>query len=99
MRFMIQDNAPYLISGGRAYPVELTEDKAVKIDKENAFETDKIGHLSINEVVAKIGYTKKRESHEEEPEHKEAQPGDIHDKEDKPTEAKRGRKPKRLPKE
>ena len=36
MRFIIQDGTPYLISGGRAFPVEITEKKEVIIDKETA---------------------------------------------------------------
>lgn len=66
MRFMIQDGMPYLISGGRAFPVEITEKKEVIIDKENGFETDKIGHLMLCEVIAKIGYAKKQEEPQEE---------------------------------
>lgn len=66
MWFLIQDGAPYLISGGRAFPVEITEKKEVKIDEKNSFETDKIGCLMLNEVIAKIGYTKKQEEPQEE---------------------------------
>lgn len=61
MRFIIQDGMPYLISGGRAFPVEITDKKEVIIDRENGFETDKIGCLMLDEVIAKIGYTKKQE--------------------------------------
>lgn len=60
MRFIIQDGMPYLISGGRAFPVEITDKKEVIIDRENGFETDKIGCLMLDEVIAKIGYTKKQ---------------------------------------
>lgn len=66
MRFLIQDGAPYLISGGRAFPVEITENKEVKIDKENGFMSDKNGYLTLDEVIAKIGYTKKKENPQEE---------------------------------
>lgn len=66
MRFAIQDGAPYLISGGRAFSVEITEDKAVKIDKDNGFISDKAGYLTLDEVIAKIGYTKKKEETQEE---------------------------------
>lgn len=82
MRFIIQDNAPYLVSGGRAFPVEITEKKDVIIDGENGVETDKIGHLTIDEVIAKIGYTKSREDPQKE-------------SEDRPEE-KRGRKKSNL---
>lgn len=61
MRFIIQDGAPYLISGCRAFPVEITDKKEVIIDRENGFETDKNGCLMLDEVIAKIGYTKKQE--------------------------------------
>lgn len=66
MRFMIQDNAPYLISGGRAYPVEITESKDVIIDHENGFDTDNPGCLMLNEVIAKIGYTNKQTDQQKE---------------------------------
>lgn len=66
MRFIIQDGMPYLISGGRAFPVEITEKKEVIIDKENGSMSDETGYLTFDEVVAKIGYTKKREEPQEE---------------------------------
>lgn len=65
MRFIIQDGAPYLISGGRAFPVEITEKKEVIIDKENGVMSDETGYLTLDEVIAKIGYTKKDEPQEE----------------------------------
>lgn len=65
MRFVIQDGAPYLISGGRAFPVEITEKKDVIIDNDNASMTDETGHLTLDEVIAKIGYTKKDAPQEE----------------------------------
>ena len=58
MRFIIQDGMPYLISGGRAFPVEITEKKEVIIDKENGAMSDAKGYLTLDEVIAKIGYTK-----------------------------------------
>lgn len=61
MRFIIQDGMPYLISGGRAFPVEITDKKEVIVDRENGFETDKIGCLMLDEVIAKIGHTQKQE--------------------------------------
>ena len=60
MRFIIQDCMPYLISGGRAFPVEITEKKEVIIDKENGAMSDEKGYLTLDEVIAKIGYTKKQ---------------------------------------
>lgn len=60
MRFIIQDGMPYLISGGRAFPVEITEKKEVIIDKENGTMSDEHGYLTLDEVIAKIGYTKKQ---------------------------------------
>lgn len=56
---------PYLISGGRAFPVEITEKKEVIIDKENGSISDEVGYLTLDEVIAKIGYTKKDEPQEE----------------------------------
>ncbi len=66
MRFILQDGMPYLISGGRAFPVEITEKKEVIIDKESGHMTDETGYLTLDEVVAKIGYTQKREEPQEE---------------------------------
>lgn len=65
MRFIIQDGMPYLISGGRAFPVEITEKKEIIIDKENGSMSDEVGYLTIDEVIAKIGYVKKDEPQEE----------------------------------
>lgn len=65
MRFIIQDGMPYLISGGRAFPVEITEKKEVIIDKENGSMSDEVGYLTLDEVIAKIGYTKRDEPQEE----------------------------------
>lgn len=66
MRFIIQDGMPYLISGGRAFPVEITEKKEVVIDKENGSMSDETGYLTLDEVIAKIGYTKRQEDPQEE---------------------------------
>lgn len=66
MRFIIQDGMPYLISGGRAFPVEITEKKEVVIDKENGSMSDEVGYLTLDEVIAKIGYTKRQEEPQEE---------------------------------
>ncbi len=59
---------PYLISGGRAFPVEITEKKEVVIDKENGSMSDEVGYLTLDEVIAKIGYTKRQEEPQEEKE-------------------------------
>lgn len=61
MWFSIQDGAPYLISGGRAFPVEITDKREVVIDNDNSSETRETGYLTLDEVIAKIGYTKKQE--------------------------------------
>lgn len=61
MWFSIQDGAPYLISGGRAFPVEITEKREVIIDNDNSSETRETGYLTLDEVIAKIGYAKKQE--------------------------------------
>jgi hypothetical protein len=66
MRFIIQDGTPYLISGGRAFPVEITEKKEVVIDKENGSMSDETGYLTLDEVIAKIAYTKKQDEPQEE---------------------------------
>ena len=73
MRFIIQDGAPYLISGGRALPVEITEKKEVIIDKESGVMSDETGYLTLDEVIAKIGYTKKEEPQEEKKRGKKSQ--------------------------
>lgn len=66
MWFSIQDGAPYLISGGRAFPVEITDKREVVIDNDNSSETRETGYLTLDEVIAKIGYTKKQEEPQEE---------------------------------
>lgn len=60
MRFMIQGGTPYLISGGKAYPVEITEERAVKVDYENGSIANEEGHLTLDEVIAKVGFAKKK---------------------------------------
>lgn len=61
MWFSIQDGAPYLISGGRAFPVEITEKREVIIDNDNSSKAIETGYLTLDEVIAKIRYTKKQE--------------------------------------
>lgn len=53
MRFAIQGGKPYLISGGKAYPVELTE-KGVKISTEEGTLTNSKGYLTEAELRAKF---------------------------------------------
>ena len=55
---------PYI--RGRAFPVEITEKKEVVIDKENGSMSDEVGYLTLDEVIAKIGYTKRQEEPQEE---------------------------------
>lgn len=55
MRFAIQENKPYLISGGKAYPVELTEHHGVNISIEDGQDTELTGHLTYWEIAAKFG--------------------------------------------
>ena len=64
MRFILQENAPYLISGGRAYPVKITEDNTVHIDRDHGFETEKQGYMTLREVVAKVGYSNEEQQEE-----------------------------------
>lgn len=53
MRFAVKDEKPFLISGGKAYPVELTENHGVKISVNHGEATDLVGYLSLEEVIAK----------------------------------------------
>lgn len=54
MRFAIQGEKPYLISGGKAYPVEFTENNGVKIFEDEGQETSLTGSLTIAELKAKL---------------------------------------------
>lgn len=54
MLFAIENSMPYLISEGRAYPVEI-KDGTVTIDDKNGSMTDLIGRYTEREVVAKLG--------------------------------------------
>lgn len=62
MRFSIQGDTPYLVSGGKAYPVEITEERAVKVDYENGSIANEEGYLTLDEVIAKVGITKKKKA-------------------------------------
>lgn len=53
MRFAIEQDKPYLISGGKAYPVELTENHGVKISISGGDTTDLVGTLTLEEMYAK----------------------------------------------
>lgn len=63
MRFILRDGIPFLVSGGREYPVEITE-KGVSIGKGKKC-TLREGYLTLQEVIAKIGYYRKAEPEEE----------------------------------
>ena len=54
MRFIIEDNKPYLCSGGRVYPVEIKDGK-VRIDHEQGVLSDQVGHYCLQEVISKLG--------------------------------------------
>ena len=54
MRFAIENGMPYLISNGRAYPVEI-KNGSVRYDKENATLTSLQGVYTLEEVCAKCG--------------------------------------------
>lgn len=54
MRFRINDGKPYLISGGRAYPVEIRNGN-VRVALEQGELTGDKGQYCIQEVIAKLG--------------------------------------------
>lgn len=54
MRFLIEDGKPYLCSGGRVYPVEISDGK-VKIDLEEGVLSDQRGRYCLQEVISKLG--------------------------------------------
>ena len=54
MRFAIENGMPYLISNGRAYPVEI-KNGSVRYDKENATLANSQGVYTLEEVCAKCG--------------------------------------------
>ena len=54
MRFSIDNGMPYLISNGRAYPVEI-KNGSVRYDKENATIANSQGTYTLEEVCAKCG--------------------------------------------
>lgn len=54
MRFIIKDGKPYLCSGGRVYPCEIT-DGTVRIEPEQGEISGDLGDYSLREVTAKLG--------------------------------------------
>ena len=54
MRFLIENNKPYLVSGGRVYPVELADGK-VKIDPDEGVLSDQKGQYCLQEIISKLG--------------------------------------------
>ena len=52
MRFAIENGMPYLISNGRAYPVEI-KNGCVRYDKENATLANSQGVYTLEVVCAK----------------------------------------------
>lgn len=54
MRFAIENGLPYLISNGRAYPVEI-KNRSVRYDIENATLANSQGIYTLDEVCAKCG--------------------------------------------
>lgn len=54
MRFAIENGLPYLISNGRAYPVEI-KNGSVRYDKENGILANSQGVYTLEEVCAKCG--------------------------------------------
>ena len=59
MRFILRDGVPFLVSGGREYPVEITE-KGVSIGKWKKCRMME-GYLTLQEVIAKVGYHRNKE--------------------------------------
>lgn len=54
MNFAIENGMPYLISNGKAYPVDI-KDGVVTYDTKTASMTNSEGGYSLDEVVAKCG--------------------------------------------
>ena len=59
MRFALRDGVPFLVSGGREDPVEITE-KGVSVGKGKKSSLHE-GYLTLQEVIAKVGYYQKKE--------------------------------------
>lgn len=54
MNFTIENGMPYLVSNGRAYPVEI-KDGIVKYNEKHATMTETKGRYSLQEIIAKCG--------------------------------------------
>lgn len=54
MRFSIENGMPYLISNGRAYPVEI-KNGSVRYDTENSAIANSQGVYTLEEICAKCG--------------------------------------------
>lgn len=54
MLFAIKKGKPYLIHGGRAFPVSI-KDGTVTVDEDNAKPTTETGRYTLREVIAKLG--------------------------------------------
>lgn len=66
MLYIIRGDVPYLVSGGREYPVEITETEII-MDRKNARPAETEGYLTLQEVIAKVGhYRKKKRGRKEE---------------------------------
>ena len=54
MRFRIDDGKPYLVSGGRVYPVKINGN-SVKVNLERGELAGDAGYYCLQEVIAKLG--------------------------------------------
>lgn len=54
MVFDIENGVPYLVTGGRAYPVKI-KDGSVEYDASDGTMTESKGRYSLAEVMAKCG--------------------------------------------
>lgn len=51
--FAIIDGLPYLIHGGKAYPVDIKDNGDYLVDKKQAFKTKESGRYMLFEIMAK----------------------------------------------
>ena len=54
MRFLVENDKPSLVSGGRVYPVEITAE-SVRVDLENGTLSEQKGTYCLQEIVSKFG--------------------------------------------
>lgn len=54
MRFIIENGLPFLIGGGKAYPVNIHDGK-VDFDEDGATLTNATGNYTLDEIVRKLG--------------------------------------------